>query len=49
LDDRKRACTGKVKGVYKGKEKETFKDGKQSVRKERLSKEDRPLMGRGLN
>jgi len=31
LVDRKRVSVGKVEGLYNGKEKETFKDGKQSV------------------
>jgi hypothetical protein len=41
---RKRACTGKVEGVFSGKEKGMFKDGKQYVREEGLSKAKRPLV-----
>ena len=49
LVDRKRAHAGKVEGVYNGKDKEMFTEGKQSVRKEGLSKVVRKLMGTGVN
>jgi len=38
LVDRKTALAGKVKGLYNGKEKETFEEEKQSVKKGWLSK-----------
>ena len=46
---RKRARAGKVEGVYNGKEKEMFRQEKQSVRKEGQSKAERKLMRRGVN
>ena len=38
-----------MEGLYNGKEKEMLKEGKQSVRKERLSKAVRKPIGRGVN
>jgi len=50
LVHRKRALTGRVKGLYTGTEQETFKkEGKQSVEKEGLPKVVRKLMGTGEN
>jgi hypothetical protein len=49
LVDRKRAHTGKVEGLYSGKEQEMFKkEGKQSVKKGGLSKVVRKVIGRGV-
>jgi len=49
LVDRKRGLAGKVEGLHNGKEKETFQEGKQSVRNGGPSKTVRKLMGRGVN
>ena len=50
LVDRKKVPAGKVEGLYRGKEQETFKkEGKQSVKKGGLSKAVRKVMGSGVN
>jgi len=49
LVDRKRVRAWKVEGLYNRKEKERFKEGKQSVREGGQLKVVRKLMGTGMN
>jgi hypothetical protein len=50
LVDSKRVLTGKAEGLNSEKEQETLnKDGKQSVKKSRLLKVVRKVIGRGVH